>query len=87
MTTADFEDWLNEINETMKKKKRRIILLVDNATSHDVSKKLSKVRVKCLPPNLTSELQPWDQGIIQAMKANYRKSMYATQLAGCCRKV
>lgn len=75
MTTAVFEDWLNELNETMKKKKRRIILFVDNATSHVVSKKLSNVRVKFLPPHLTSELQPLDQGIIQAMKANYRKSM------------
>jgi hypothetical protein len=38
MTTAVFEDWLNELNETIKKKKRRIILFVDNATSHVVSK-------------------------------------------------
>ena len=59
----------------MKKKKRRNILFVNNATSHVVSKKLSNVHVKFLPPHLTSELQPLDQGIIQAMKANYRKSM------------
>ena len=31
MTTAVFEDWLNHLNETMKKKNRRIILFVDNA--------------------------------------------------------
>jgi hypothetical protein len=53
MTTAFLEDWLNELNETMKKKKRRISLFVDNATSHVVSKKLSNVRVKFLPPHLT----------------------------------
>ena len=76
ITTAVFEDWLNQLNETMKKKKRRIILFVDNATSHVVSKKMSNVHVKFLPPHLTSELQPLDQGIIQAMKANYRKSIY-----------
>jgi len=59
----------------MKKKKRRIILFVDNAISHVVSKKVSNVHVNFLPPHLTSELQLLDQGIIQAMKANYRKSM------------
>jgi len=81
MTTAVFEDWLNQLNETMKKKKRRINLFVDNATSHVVSKKLSNVHVKFLPPHLTSELQPLDQGIIQAMKVNYRKSTLHSLLA------
>jgi hypothetical protein len=65
----------------MKKKKRKIILFVDNTTSHVVSKKLSNVRVKFLPSHLMSELQPLDQGIIQAMKANYRKSMLHSLLA------
>ena len=41
----------------------------------------SNVHVKFLPPHLTSELQPLDQGIIQAMKANYRKSMLYSLLA------
>jgi len=80
MTTVVFEDWVNQLNETMKKNKRRIIPFVDNATSHVVSKKLSNVHVKFLPPHL-SELQPFDQGIIQAMKANYRKSMLQSLLA------
>ena len=80
MTTAVFEDRLNQLNETMKKK-RRIILFVDNATSHVVSKKLSNVHVKFLPPHLTSELTPLDQGIFQAMKANCRKCMLHSLLA------
>ena len=63
MTTAVFEEWLNQLNETMKKMKGRIILFVDNATSHVVSKKLCNVHVKFLPPHL-SELQPLGQGII-----------------------
>ena len=63
------------------KVKRKIILFVDIATSHVVSKKLSNVHVTFLPPYLTSELQPLDQGIIQAMKANYRKSMLHSLLA------
>jgi len=63
------------------KKKEKIILFVDSATSHVVSKKLSNVPVNFLPPHLTSELQPLDQEIIQAMKANYRKSMLHSLLA------
>ena len=81
MTKAVFEDWLNQLNEIMKEKKRRIILYIEIATSHVVSKKLSNVHVKFLPPNLTSDLQQLDQGIIQAMKANYRKSMLHSLLA------
>jgi hypothetical protein len=78
VTTAVFEDWLNQLNETMKKKKRRIILFVDNPANHVVSKKLSNVHVKFLPPHLTSELQPLD---LQAMKTNYSKSMLHSLLA------
>ncbi|XP_033221156.1 tigger transposable element-derived protein 2-like [Belonocnema kinseyi] len=40
-----------------------------------VKKILSHVIVKFLPPNLTSEVQPLDQGIIRAVKACYRKKM------------
>ena len=76
-----FEDWLNQLNEKMKKKKGRIILFVDNATSHVVSKKLCNVHIKFLPPHLTLELQPFDQGIIQTVKVNYRKSMLHNLLA------
>ena len=36
MTTAIFQDWLNRLNETMKKMKRRIILCVETAPSHIV---------------------------------------------------
>jgi uncharacterized protein YeeX (DUF496 family) len=36
---------------------------------------MSNVTVKFLPPNLTSEVQPLDQGIIRSVKACYRKMM------------
>ena len=45
MTTAVSEDWLNQLNEKMKKNKGRIILFVDNTTSYVVSKKLCNVHV------------------------------------------
>ena len=72
---------MNQLNETMKKKKGRIILFVDNATSLVVSKKLCNVHVKFLPLHLMSELQPLNQVIIQAMMASYRKSMLPNLLA------
>ena len=60
MTTVIFEDWLNQLNETMKKKKRRMILFVDNATSHVVSKKLSNVQCSCL--HICQNCSRWIRG-------------------------
>ena len=84
MTTAVFEDCLNQLNETMKKK-RRIILYVDNATSHVFSKKQSNVRFKFLPPHLTSEFQPLDRN--NSSNEGQLQKVYATQPAGCRREV
>ena len=41
-----------------------------------------------LPPNLTSEIQPLDQGIIKAAKSHYRKNMmqfllYLAETSNC----
>jgi hypothetical protein len=82
MTMADFEYWLNELNETTKKKKRRVILCVDNSTSRVVYKKTDQCSCQVLAPYLTSELLTLDQGIIQAIQ-----KVYTIQLAGCHRKV
>ena len=64
--------------------KRRILLLLDNATSHGcpgVEKtvhglralELSNVTCLFLPANTTSVVQPLDAGIIAAFKARYRR--------------
>jgi len=53
---------------------RSVILLVDNASSHifdDLS--LTYVKIRFLPPNTTSKLQPLDAGIISAFKKHYRR--------------
>jgi hypothetical protein len=57
-----YEEWLTELDHVMMKGKWKILLLVDNATSHQVTKVMSNVSVKFFPSNLTSELQPLDQG-------------------------
>jgi len=38
------------------------------------------MQVHYLPPNTTSVLQPMDQGIIQALKTNYRKRLLAQRI-------
>ena len=54
-------------------KKRKVLLLLDNATSHKVPEDLQNVRVHFLPPNMTSHLQSNDAGIIRNFKLYYRK--------------
>ena len=56
----------------MKKKKRNILLFLDNAPSHP-DLKLSNVQIQFFPPNMTSFCQPMDQSINQTLKLKYRK--------------
>jgi hypothetical protein len=48
---------------------QKILLLVDNAISHSVTKVISKVTVKFIPQNIASEVQPSYQGSTQAAKS------------------
>jgi hypothetical protein len=73
MTQEIFEEWLTDLNRMMKIGNRKILLLVVHATSHGGTKVMSNVTVIFLPPNLTPEVQPLDQGIIRSVKARYRK--------------
>ncbi|GAU95135.1 hypothetical protein RvY_06810 [Ramazzottius varieornatus] len=83
MKTGIFEEWLTNLNNSMKAQKRKILLLLDNFSAHRVDSK-SNVRLVFLPPNLTSKVQPLDKGIIasykkyeQRFKAEHRrKSLY-----------
>jgi uncharacterized protein YeeX (DUF496 family) len=74
MTSEIFSEWLNEVNRKMKRANRKILMFVDNATSH-VDLNLSNVAVRFLPQNLTSDVQPLAKGIIQSMKLQYRKQL------------
>jgi len=69
-----FTEWLEQINRKMRQKiKRKILLFMDNVSSHGGSNALtlSNVTVKFLPANSTLHLQPLDGGIIQAFKLRY----------------
>ena len=75
MTSDLITEWLENFKRTMRSKKRKVLLLLDNATSHKVLEDLQNVRVHFLPPNMTSHLQPSDAGIIRNFKFYYRKGL------------
>jgi hypothetical protein len=56
----------------MRKAKRNVLVLLDNASVHDTSLNLSNVEFLYLPPNTTSHLQPLDAGIIASFKKQYK---------------
>ena len=71
MTKELFHQWLLKFNLAMHG--RKVLLLLDNASSHFVSREYSNVRLHFLPPNMTSKIQPLDAGIIRSVKMRYRK--------------
>ena len=54
----------------------KVLLLLDNCRAHPPSSELTKGNIFTLflPPNVTSLIQPMDQGIIQNFKANYKSN-------------
>lgn len=73
MTGIIFSEWAKKLNHKMRVQDRKILVFVDNCSAHPPLS-LSHVTFKMLPPNTTSQLQPMDAGIIQAVKMNYRKT-------------
>ena len=70
-----FKNWLSLLNKRMKTKNKKNLLLVDNATEHNVSSDvlatLTHIKIEYLPPNTTSVLQPADVGVIRNFKLFY----------------
>lgn len=53
--------------------KRRVALILDNSTAHNVQPKLTAVSLKFLPANTTAKSQPLlDQAVITTVKARYK---------------
>ena len=78
MNTSIFIPWLKYFNLLMHG--RRVLLLVDNVSSHLKSPELQNVTVHYLPPNMTSAVQPLDAGIIRSFKSHYKKRLVRWQL-------
>lgn len=54
-------------------------LLLDNCAAHPDEESFTSsdglVTAKFLPPNVTSLIQPMDQGVLESLKRRYRKSL------------
>lgn len=81
MTTELWNEWLQTLNNDMRKYRRKIIMFVDNCSAHNNPSTLSNVRIEFLPINTTSKLQPLDQEIIKNFKILYRKEIVSEFLA------
>lgn len=53
---------------------------MDNAPAHKVETALKWTNVVFLPPNVTSIVQPMDQGIIKTLKTLYRSKLLRKKL-------
>lgn len=74
MTGDIWNQWLSAFDNSMIKEKRKVLIVVDNVSSHHrfSLSALQAVKVLFLPPNMTSLIQPCDQGIIRSFKTHYR---------------
>ena len=73
MTASIFQEWIMQFDTTLRNEGRRIILLVDNATSHKIPPAVTNIHIHYLPPNMTACIQPLDAGIIKSFKSHYRR--------------
>ena len=71
MTAELFRSWLIKLDNKFKREKRKVLMFLDNASSHP-NIKLDAITLRFLPPLCTAALQPLDQGIIRSFKAQYR---------------
>ena len=75
-----FEAWILQLNNQFKGQNRKVTMILDNASSHVVNSakvgksygfptlELSNMNLVFLPPNVTSVVQPLNQGIIASFK-------------------
>ncbi|CAI5961034.1 unnamed protein product [Closterium sp. NIES-64] len=82
-----FTHYIEQLDATMFAEGRKIVVLLDNASSHTLTTEgatmedmfgfrtvaLGNVRLVYLPPNTTCFTQPLDQGLISMAKAHYRQ--------------
>ena len=73
MTSEIFTNWLHKLDKLMTKRKRSIVMIVDNCPAHPHVPGLKSIKLVFLPPNTTSVTQPMDQGVIRNLKLHYRK--------------
>ena len=65
---------MTKFNNQMRKAGRHVLYVCDNASSHQVQEYFH-IKFLMLPPNATSIVQPFDQGIIHSVKRRYKKKL------------
>lgn len=86
MTAEIFWDWFNNhfipaVEQYLAQKNLvfKVLLILDNAPAHihpDLENAHPNVEVLFMPPNVTTALQPMEQGIIKAFKSHYTQELY-----------
>jgi hypothetical protein len=61
------------LEQRIKAKNRKILLVVDNCPAHPHNQDLSNIKLVFLPPNATPALQPTDMGIIKSFMGYFRR--------------
>ena len=73
MTSEVWTSWISRWDRQLVREGRKVVLVIDNAPGHP-QVPLDAIKVVFLPPNTTASTQPMDQGVIQNLKAHYRKT-------------
>jgi hypothetical protein len=76
MVILHFQEWIQNFDRQVgsKHQGQRVLLLLDNCSSHSlVGLTLQYTDVCFLPPNTTSRIQPMDAGVIVTFKRYYRR--------------
>ncbi|XP_023313778.1 tigger transposable element-derived protein 6-like [Trichogramma pretiosum] len=75
MTAELFASVLAEWDSELRKKERKILLIVDNCAAYNKMPSFPNINLIYFPPNVTSVLQPMDQGVIKCFKGIYRRKL------------
>ncbi|THV04621.1 DDE-domain-containing protein [Dendrothele bispora CBS 962.96] len=72
-TSELYEEHIKKLDLYFERQGRKVILWSDNFSGHDITYKPKNIRLERFEPNLTSFVQPLDQGIIRAFKAHFQR--------------
>ena len=75
MNSNIFGEWLLSLQKKCKSENRKILLLLDNFSCHNLDLDLPNIEIVFFPPNTTSKSQPLDQGIINNTKQFYKRKL------------
>ncbi|KAF7693627.1 Tigger transposable element-derived protein 6 [Cucumispora dikerogammari] len=73
ITREIFIKWLLDINDEMKLNKRKILLLIDNCSAHNINNQYSNIEIMFFLKNTTGILQLMNKKIIRNFKLFFNK--------------